>query len=107
MKADSRHELEDLVEDIRALVVRLRPQDQPLATQLLEMAVLELRSRMHGIGDDELQALVDVLSGKGSPAAETELAEIGDLNGLPARASPTGRVVALGEARRAKCKLRS
>jgi hypothetical protein len=107
MKADSRRELEGLVEDIRAVVVRLRGQDQPLATQLLEMAVIELRSRMHGISDEELQVLVDTLSGDGSPAAQTELPEIGELNGLPTRTSPPGRVVAFGEARRAKCKRRS
>jgi hypothetical protein len=107
MKADSRRELEDLVEGIRELVVRLRRQDQPLATQLLEMAVLELKSRMHGISDEEFQALVDTLSGKEPRAAETESTKIGELHELPVRASPSGRVVALGEARRGKCKRRS
>ena len=107
MKADDRHELEGLIEEIRALVARLQRHDQPLATQLLEMAVIELKSRMHGIGDEEFDALVDTLSGEGSPAQDVELAEASERYELPARTLPTARVVALGEVRRAKCKRRS
>src|SRR5947208_2319240 len=68
MRVDERHELQELVEQIRALVTRLQRHDQPLATQLLEMALIELKSRMHGIGDEEFDALVDTLSGDGSRA---------------------------------------
>ena len=106
MTADSRRELEDLVEDIGALIVRLRRQDQPLATQLLEMTALELKSRMHGIGDEEFQALVDTLSGEASRADVTELSGIGEPEKLPAQALSPGRVVALNEVRRGKRKRR-
>src|SRR5947209_19743890 len=53
MTAEVHRELEAMVEDIRCLVARLRLRDQPLAVQLLEMAVLDIKSRMYGIGDDE------------------------------------------------------
>ena len=62
MTPEVRRELEGLVEELRALVPRLRRRGQPLATQLLEMAVLEIKSRMYGIADEEFQALVDALS---------------------------------------------
>jgi hypothetical protein len=107
MRADDRRELQQLVEDIQALVARLQRHDQPLAMQLLEMAVIELRSRMHGIGDEEFEALVETLSGDASPAKMVELAETGEPYERPARPLPSARVVALGDVRRAKCKRRS
>src|SRR5689334_12514708 len=75
MTADVRCELEKMVEDIRGLVARLRPHDQPLAVQLLEMAVLEIKSRIYGIGDEEFAALIDTLSGERSHADQTELTQ--------------------------------
>jgi hypothetical protein len=107
MRVDDRHELQELVEEIQALVARLQRHDQALAMQLLEMAVIELKSRMHGIGDEEFAALVDSLSGEGSPAKRIELAESGESYERPARPLPSARVVALGDVRRAKCKRRS
>jgi hypothetical protein len=107
MRADDRHELEELVEGVRALVVRLKRHGQPLATQLLEMAVIELKSRMHNIGDEEFDALVDSLAGEAALEKEVELAETGEPYGLPARALPSARIVALGEVRRNKWKRRS
>lgn len=107
MTADVRCELEKMVEDIRGLVARLRPHDQPLAVQLLEMAVLEIKGRIYGIGDEEFAALIDTLSGERSHADQTELTQACDQPGLPARTTPSGRVVAFGEIRRGKCKRRS
>jgi hypothetical protein len=107
MTADERHELEGLIEEIRALVARLQRHDQPLATQLLEMAVIELKSRMHDIGDQEFDALVDALSREGSLPQDVEVADSREPYELPARTLPSARVVALGEVRRAKCKRRS
>ena len=103
MRPDVHRELEKLVGEIGALVHRLRAHDQPLATQLLEMAVLEIRSRMHGIADDELQALVDTLSGhKSAIPIEKEQ----DDN--PARIMSSPRVVvALGDISRGKRKRRN
>lgn len=100
MRAEVHRKLEELVGEIEALLDRLRAHDQPLATQLLEMAVLEIKSRMHGIADDELQALADTLSGhKSSIPIENEQ----DDN--PARVKPSPRgVVALGELGRSKRK---
>ena len=89
------------------MVVRLQRYDQPFATQLLEMALIELKSRMHGIGEEEFDALVDTLSGEGSRAQEVEFAETGEPYELPARTLPSARVVALGDVRRSKCKRRS
>src|SRR5690348_2626695 len=66
MTPDVRLELEGLVEELQALSRRLRRYHQPLATQLLEMALLEIKSRMYGIDDNEFQALVDTLSGQAS-----------------------------------------
>jgi len=107
MTAEVRRELEEMVEDIRGLVAQLRPHDQPLAIQLLEMAVLEIKGRMYGIGDEEFDALIDTLSGVRSPAEQTEPTQICDQPGLPARTTPSGRVVAFGAIRRGKCKRRS
>jgi len=107
MTADDHHELQDLIEEIRTLVVRLQRHDQPLATQLLEMAVIELKSRLHNIGDEEFEALVDTLSGDRSQDLDVEFAETGEAYELPARPLPSARVVAIGDARRNKCKRRS
>jgi hypothetical protein len=107
MRTDDSHELQELVGDISALVARLQRHDQPLATQLLEMALIELKSRMHGIGDEEFEALVDTLSGDGSRAQDVEFAETGEPYELPPRTLPSARVVALGEVRRSKCKRRN
>src|SRR4029077_7098356 len=85
MRADVRHELEELVEEVRALVVRLKRHDQPFATQLLEMAVIELKSRMHNIGDEEFEALVDSRAGEAAPEkAVVKFTETGEPHGLPA-----------------------
>ena len=97
MRVDVHRELEELVREIGTLVHRLREHDQPLATQLLEMAVLEIRSRMYGIADDEMQALVDTLSGKklSDPA---DLMQANEQAENPARILSSPRVVfALGE----------
>jgi len=107
MTADSRHELQELIEEIRALVTRLQRHDQPFATQLLEMAVIELKSRIHNIADEEFEALVDTLSGGKSRDLDIEFAETGEAYELPARKLPSARVVAIGDARRNKCKRRS
>ena len=104
MTADSRHELQELIEEIRALVTRLQRHDQPFATQLLEMALIELKSRLHGIGDKEVEALVDSLSGDRARAQEVQTGEPYE---PPARTPPSARVVALGEVRRNRCKRRS
>jgi len=107
MRVDDRHELQDLIEQARTLVARLKRHDQPLATQLLEMVVIELTTRFHHIGEEEFEALVDTLSGDDSPARTVELAETGEPYERPARPLPSARVVALGEVRRAKCKRRN
>jgi hypothetical protein len=111
MTPEVRRELEGLVEELRALVPRLRRHGQPLATQLLEMAVLEIKSRMYGIADEEFQALVDTLSRQDAagwsdgPSEETELPEIGDQREGSIRTLPTARV-ALSEIGRSKRKRR-
>jgi hypothetical protein len=107
MRADDRHELQELIAEIRALATRLKRHDQPLATQLLEMTVIELKSRLHNIGEEEFEALVETLSGEGSPVTKAKLAETAEPYELPVRTLPSARVVALGEARRAKSKRRS
>ena len=107
MTPEVRRELEGLVEELRALVPRLRRRGQPLATQLLEMAVLEIKSRMYGIADEEFQALVDALSSQSAASEETELAEIDDQREGPIRTMPPARVVvALSEIGRSKRKRR-
>lgn len=115
MTSDVRLELEGLVEELQALSGRLRRHHQPLATQLLEMALLEIKSRMHGIDDDEFQTLVDTLSGQealrasdGSSEEETELEQGGEQPGELARSMPPARVViALSEIGRSKRKRRN
>jgi hypothetical protein len=103
MRPDVHRELEKLVGEIGALVHRLRAHDQPLARQLLEMAVLEIRSRMHGIADDELQALADDLAGHTSPVSIDN-----EQDDNPARIMPSPRVVvALGDINRGKRKRRN
>ncbi len=103
MRPDVHRELEGLVGEIAALVDRLRAHDQPLATQLLEMAILEIKSRMHGIADHELLALVDALSGQKSPISIDN-----ERDGDPARIMPPPRVVvALGDTSRGKRKRRN
>ena len=106
MRADVNRELEELVGEIGTLAGRLRGYDQPLATQLLEMAVLEIRSRMYGIADDELQALVDTLSGQRTPIP-VDTTQPGEPAETPARIMPSPRVIALDKVSRGKCKRRS
>ena len=107
MRPDVHRELEELVGEIGTLVGRLRGHDQPLATQLLEMAILEIRSRMYGIADDELQALVDTLSGPRAPTP-IDTTQPGEPAETPARIMPSPRVViALDNINRGKCKRRS
>ena len=108
MTPESRIELEGLVEELRALAPRLRRHGQPLATQLLEMAVLEIRSQIYGIDDEELQALVDTLSGQKSQASEaTETLWPAEQSDGPTGMMPPARVfVALGEISRSKRKRR-
>ena len=110
MTPDVRLELEGLVDELRALSLRLRRYHQPLATQLLEMALLEIKSRMYGIDDDEFQALVDTLSGQAAARSsdETELEQLGEQPEDLARSAPPGRVViALSEIGRSKRKRRN
>ncbi len=114
MTPEVRRELEGLVEELRALVPRLRRHDQPLATQLLEMAVLEIKSRMYGINDEEFQALVDTLSGQhaagwlNDSAEESGLVDIEDQAEGPIRTKPpVSTVVALSEISRSKRKRRN
>src|SRR5690242_17875190 len=64
MRADDRFELEALVKGLQALILRLERHREPLATQLLGMAVLELKRRIHGIDEEEFAALVDTVSGR-------------------------------------------
>ncbi len=100
MRVDVHRKLEELVGEIEMLLPRLRAYDQALATQLLEMAVLEIKSRMHGIADDELQALADSLSGHKSPIPIEN-----EQDDSPTRAMPSPRgVVSLGEVGRGKRK---
>jgi hypothetical protein len=107
MRVDVHRELEELVGEIRTLVHRLREHDQPLATQLLEMAVLEIRSRMYGIDDDEVQALVDILSDQKLPET-IRPARLNDQADNPAGIMSSPRVViALGEISRNKHKRRN
>lgn len=112
MTPEVRRELEGLVEELRALVPRLKRRGQPLATQLLEMAVLEIKSRMYGINDEEFQALIDTLSGQDASgwlsdsSEETESADIDDQRESLIRTMPTARVVALSEIGRGKRKRR-
>jgi hypothetical protein len=97
MRPDVHRELEELVGEIGTLAHRLRGHDQPLATQLLEMAMLEIRSRMYGIADDEVQALVDTLSGK-KPSDPADPIQANEQPENPARILSSPRVVvALGE----------
>jgi hypothetical protein len=114
MTPEDRRELEGLVEELRALVPRLRRHGQPLATQLLEMAVLEIKSRMYGINDEEFQALVDTLSGHhaagwlNDSAEEPDLVDIEDqAEGLIRTKPPVSTVVALSEINRSKRKRRN
>jgi hypothetical protein len=105
MTPEVRHELEGLVEEVVALISRLKRHNQPFATQLLEMAVLEIRSQAYDINDDELQALCGRMSGQDSPAlqvvAPISIAE-------PAKPLSSARVVAISDVRRrSKCKRRS
>jgi hypothetical protein len=100
MRADVRRSLEELVGEIQVLLHRLKAHDQPLATQLLEMAVLEIKSRMHGIADDELQALADSLSGRQLPTPIENQQDDNPTNLMPL---PRG-VVALGELGRSRRK---
>ena len=78
--------------------------------QLVEMAVLEIRSRMYGINDEEFQALVDTLSereqsGFSHLSEETELAQISERPESPAKTVPPARVVvALDQIGRSKRK---
>ena len=65
MTPENRSGLEGVVEEIIAMIPRLRQHDQPLAMQLLEMAIIEIRSQIHGIAEHEVQALVDTLSSNG------------------------------------------
>jgi hypothetical protein len=65
MTPESLRELEGLVDQLRALVPRLRDQNQTFAKQLVEMAVLELRTCIYQIDDEELQALCSNLSESG------------------------------------------
>jgi hypothetical protein len=97
MRPDVHRELEELVGEIGTLANRLRGHDQPLATQLLEMAMLEIRSRIYGIADDEVQALVDTLSGK-KPSDSADPTQANEQPENPARILSSPRVVvALGE----------
>jgi hypothetical protein len=111
MTPEVRRELEGLVGELRALVPRLRRHDQPLAMQLVEMAMLEIRSRMYGINDEEFQALIDTLSGRelsGSSndlSEETESAQISERPESPAKTVPPARVVvAISQISRSKRK---
>lgn len=109
MTPENRLELEGLVEELRALAPRLRRHGQPLATQLLEMAVLEIRSQIYGIDDEELQALVDTLSGRKSQASSeaTKTLWPAEQSDGPTGMMPPARVVvALGEISRSKRKRR-
>jgi len=107
MRPEVHRELEKLVGEIGSLVHRLRGYDQPLATQLLEMAVLELKSRIYGIADDEMQALVDTLAGQKLPA-QIDLIPPNEPTDHSARILPPARVVvALGEVSRGKRKRRN
>jgi len=65
MTPENRSGLESVIEEIAALIPRLRQHDQPLAMQLLEMAIIEIKSQIHGIAEDEMQALVDTLTSGG------------------------------------------
>lgn len=114
MTPEVRRDLEGLVEELRALIPRLRRHGQPLATQLLEMAVLEIKSRIYGIADEEFQALVDTLSGQSGAnwwndlSEETELAETsGRPEDLSRTMLPTRVVVKLSEIGRSKRKRRN
>jgi hypothetical protein len=105
MRPDIHDELEELVGAIGTLARRLRGHDQPLAMQLLEMAVLEIRSRMYGIAEEEVQALVDRLSGQKSQILIDPPNEPAE---APARLMSSPRVVvALGEISRSKRKRRN
>lgn len=114
MTPEDRLELEGLVEELQALSRRLRRHHQPLATQLLEMALLEIKSQMHGIDDEEFQALVDTLSAQDASRAsdgsseETELEQSDEQPDELARSAPPARVViALSEIGRSKRKRRN
>lgn len=114
MTPNVRLELERLVEELQALSRRLRRHHQPLATQLLEMALLEIKSRMYGIDDEEVQALVDSLSGQDASRSsdasseETELEQPSEQSEEFARSVPPARVViALSEIGRSKRKRRN
>jgi hypothetical protein len=106
MRVDVHRELEELVGEIRTLVHRLRDHDQPLATQLLEMAVLEIRSRIYGIADDEVQALVDTLSDQKLPET-IRPAQLNEQAENPVGMSSPRVVVALGDISRNKHKRRN
>ena len=113
MTPDVRLELEELVKELQALGRRLRRHDQPLATQLLEMAVLEIKSRIYGIGDEEFQALVDTLSRQDAlrssdgASGKSDFEQSGEPEDL-GEARPPGRVViALSEIGRSKRKRRN
>jgi hypothetical protein len=110
MTPEVQRKLEGLVEELRALIPRLRQHDQHLATQLLEMAIIEVRSQMYGIDDDELQSLVDTLTGHASRDSldqPSEQAEPSQLKEISARTRSPARVVAIGDIRRSKCKRRN
>jgi hypothetical protein len=114
MTPEVRLELEGLVEELQALSRRLRRHHQPLATQLLEMALLEIKSRMFGIDDEEVQALVDTLSGQDTlrssdgSSEETELEEPSEQpEGLATSTPPARVVIALSEIGRSKRKRRN
>ena len=111
MTPENRGELEGVVDDIVALIPRLRQHDQPLAMRLLEMAIIEIKSKMYGIADDELQALVDTLSGRqqdssNDPFGVTDPVPADGLRENPP-ISPGRVVVALREINRSKRKRRN
>ncbi len=102
MTPDVHRELEELVGEIGILALRLRAHGQPLAMQLLEMAVLEIKSRMYGIADEEVQALSDTLSGQTPPGPATSTRSNEQAEAI---IMPSSRVVvALGEIGRDKRK---
>jgi hypothetical protein len=112
MTPDDRLELEGLVKGLQALIGRLERHRQPLAKQLLEMAVIELKRRIHDIDDDEFAALVDTVSGRrpsNDLSQEAEPAQFSEKQPEgPGKTTSSPRVViALSEVGRSKRKRRT